>query len=156
MDTARRSTIPLLATTGVAVSAVADRLVNDHLDDPNWLDALGEALDRRRSGSAIERIMSVWDLSRAELGEMHGVSRQAVTKWIGRGVPGERAVAMADLSAATDLLVHYVKRDRIPAVVRRPAPKLGGQSLVDLVACGEHAAVLDVCRAMFDVATVPA
>jgi hypothetical protein len=44
-------------------------------------------------------------------------------------VPPERGTQVA----ATDVLERYLKRDRIPAVVRRPAPLLGGVSLVDLL-----------------------
>ena len=70
-----------------------------------------------------------------------GVSRQAVAKWRGSGVPDDRAVALADLAAATDVLERYVRRDRIPAVVRRPATLLGGRSLLELAEAGEHEAV---------------
>jgi hypothetical protein len=48
----------------------------------------------------------------------------AVSKWLEQGVPAERVETVADLAAATDLLVRYLQRDRIPAVVRRPAPAL--------------------------------
>ena len=54
-----------------------------------------------------------------------------------------------DLAAATDLLVHHLKRDRIPAVVRRPIPALDGVSLLDLVGRGDTGAVLATCRDMF-------
>ncbi len=64
-------------------------------------------------------------------------------------MPPERAGAVADLAAATDLLVHHLKRDRIPAVVRRPIPALDGVSLVDLLARGDTRAVLAACRDMF-------
>jgi hypothetical protein len=67
-----------------------------------------------------------------------------------RGIPSERVRAIGDLAAATDLLVRHLKRDRIPAVVRRPAAALGGQSLVDLLADFRAREVLDACRSMFD------
>ena len=44
----------------------------------------------------------------------------AVSKWLEQGGPAERVETVADLAAATDLLVRYLQRDRIPAVVRRP------------------------------------
>ena len=77
------------------------------------------------------------------------MSRQAIGKWRRRGVPPERAGAVADLAAATDLLVRHLKRDRIPAVVRRPIPALGGVSLVELLGRGDTGAVLAACRDMF-------
>ena len=91
----------------------------------------------------------MWNLNRSEAGASFGVSRQALTKWLDGGVPEERAAAVADLSAATDLLVRHLRRGRIPAVVRRPAPALGGRSLLDLLGTGDIAAVLRACRSMF-------
>jgi hypothetical protein len=61
-----------------------------------------------------------------------------VAKWRGSGVPDERAVALADLVAATDVLERYVRRDRIPAVVRRRSVLLGDQSLLELAEAGRH------------------
>jgi hypothetical protein len=80
---------------------------------------------------------------------LFGVSRQAVSKWIDTGVPVERSETVADLAAATDLLVHYLKRDRIPAVVRRPIARMSDRSLLDLLAAGESRVVLSACRDMF-------
>jgi hypothetical protein len=67
-------------------------------------------------------------------------------------LPAERAVAVADLAAATDLLVRYLERDRIPAVVRRSAAALGGHSLMDMLGRGDTRSVLEACRDMFDFA----
>lgn len=133
-------------------AAVAGELVEAQSSDPAWLDAFSEALDRRRAGHQLETVLAVWGLSQSEAARRLGVSRQAVSKWLAGGVPADRVEALADLSAATDLLVRSLRRDRIPAVVRRPAPALGGESLLDLVGRGETRAVLDACRTMFDFA----
>ena len=53
-------------------------------------------------------------LSQAEAARLFGVSRQALAKWVHHGIPSDRVRAVSDLAAATDLLVHYLKRDRIP------------------------------------------
>ncbi len=128
----------------------AERTFAAHGRDGPWLDAFTERLDRLRGGGAsFARTMGVWGLSQAEAGRLFGVSRQAVGKWLRREAPPERAVAMADLAAATDLLVQHLKRDRIPAVVRRPIPALGGESLVALWGRGETRTVLTACRNMF-------
>ena len=42
------------------------------------------------------------------------------------------------------------------AVVRRPAPALGGKSLLDLASAGDTTAVLVACRAMFQFGNVGA
>ena len=120
-----------------------------HRDDGAWLDAFIASLDRRRAVDALTRTIETWGLSQAEAARLFGVSRQAIGKWRRRGVPPERVGAVADLAAATDLLMHHLKRDRIPAVVRRPIPALDGVSLVDLLRQGDTGAVLAACRDMF-------
>ena len=132
----------------------AQTVLEEHADDPEWLDAFAATLERRRRGAALARILEVWDLSRSEAGRRFGVSRQAVSKWLIKGVPADRVEAIGDLAAATDLLVRYLQRDRIAAVVRRPAPALGDRSLLDLLGRGDHREVLEAVRAMFDFAGV--
>lgn len=131
---------------------VAERLVAEHSRDPDWLDEFSVALDRRRQGKALERILEVWGLSQSEAGRLLGVTRQAVAKWISTGIPVDRVQSVASLAAATDLLVHHLKRDRISAVVRRPATSLANQSLIDLLADERYQDILDACREMFDFA----
>ena len=110
---------------------------------------LAQELDHRLSGRQLDRVLRLWGLSRTELGELFGVSRQAVSKWIRDGVPSDRATAVADIEAITDLLDRYLKRDRIPAVVRRRADGLGGRSLLELVGAGRTAEALELTRRMF-------
>jgi predicted transcriptional regulator len=114
-----------------------------------WLDEFAEYLDRYRAGQSLARTLAVWGLSQSEAARLFGVSRQAVSKWIDNGVPVDRSEAVADLAAATDLLVHYLKRDRIPAVVRRRATAIGDRSLLDLLGQGQTRAILESCREMF-------
>ena len=109
--------------------------------DPRWLDELIHHLWAARPINGLAEVLEVWDLSQAEFAALMGVSRQAVGKWMNE-LPAERAVMIADLAAATEVLVHYVRRDRVSAVVRRKAPALGGLSLIDLVAHGESGTVL--------------
>lgn len=128
---------------------LADEIVAAHAGESVWLDAFAAALDRRRAGDQLSRVLAAWGLSQSEAARVFGVSRQAVAKWVARGVPRDRVETVTDLAAATDVLVHYLKRDRIPAVVRRSAPALGGRSLLDLVAQGDGRAALAACREMF-------
>ena len=114
-----------------------------------WIEGLGEALDRHRARAGLGRVLAIWRLGQAEAAGLFGVSRQAVNKWLARGVPTDRLEAVADLAAATDLLVRHLERERIPAVVRRRAARLGGQSLLELVGSGQSREVLAACRAMF-------
>ena len=134
----------------------ADAVVADLLarESPEVLERVSVRLDRLRAVHPLDRVMQAWDLSHADVGRMFSISRQAIAKWLNIGVPAERATAVAAMAAATDLLQHHLKPDRIPAVVRRPAPALGGRSLLDLAAAGETTAVLAACRAMFQFGNV--
>ena len=78
----------------------------------------------------LERLLSLWGLSAAQGAHLFGISRQAFAKWLKAGPPAERAEAVAALAAATDQLDHYVKRERIAAVVRRKVPQFSGKSLL--------------------------
>ena len=128
----------------------AEKVLEARREQTEWLDEFADALDRRRSGRTLHRILAVWGLNQSEAADLFGVARQAVSKWLDRGIPAERAETIAKLAAATDLLVRHVKRDRIPAVVRRPSAALGGKSLVDLVAASRAHDVLEACRSMFE------
>lgn len=125
----------------------ASLLLAEH--DRSWIAELALELDRALSGRQLERIMRMWDLTRTDLGQMFGVSRQAVSKWIADGVPADRIPQVADLMAISDVLSHYLKRERIPAVVRRSVPNLGGSSLLELVSGGQAAEALVLTRRMF-------
>ncbi len=134
----------------------AERIFRAHAGEKAWLDTFAEHFDRQRSGQSLARTLSVWGLSQSEASRLLGISRQAIAKWLDRGAPADRQEMLGDLAAATDILVHYVKRDRIPAVVRRPIAARGGVSLLDLVASGDSRELLATVRAMFDFAAVPA
>lgn len=132
---------------GIEPRDAAVQLLAEH--DEAWVMKLTEELDRHLSGRRLERVMRRWQLSRAQLGELFGVSRQAVSKWIADGVPEDRARQVADVEAITDLLDHYLKRDRIAAVVRRQSPGLDGMSLIELVSSGRSSDALRLTRRMF-------
>lgn len=130
--------------------AAAEAVFESHKGESAWLDAFSEHLDQQRAREAFARTLDVWDLSQSEVARIFGVSRQAVAKWVGKGLPPERAAMAADLAGATDLLVRYLKRDRIPAVVRRPIAAHSDATLLELLARDGSTAVLEVCRQMFD------
>lgn len=117
--------------------------------DEVWLSELQRSLDRQRARAGFDRVLAVWNLSQTDAAGLFGVTRQAIAKWRARGVPASRIEAVADLSAATDLLIRHLKRDRIPAVVRRGSAQLGGLALLDLIDQGRTRDVLLACRRMF-------
>lgn len=129
--------------------AAAQRLIAARKTSSGWLDEFSEQLDRQRNAEALERILAVWGLNQSDAARIFGVSRQAISKWLTQGVPADRAEAIGDIAAATDLLVRHLQRDRIPAVVRRRAPALGDTSLLELLECHAFRGVLQACRDMF-------
>ena len=133
----------------LAPQEAAERILAAHGHESAWLDAFAESLDRRRASRSFARTIEVWGLNQADAARLLGVSRPAIGKWLQQGIPPERARAISDLAAATDLLVRYLKRDRISAVVRRPIRVLDGASLLDLLARGDTQGLLSACRAMF-------
>lgn len=118
--------------------------------DERWVRELVDALDREVRRSPLERLMKLWDLSNAAAARIFGVSRQAFSKWLVTGPPADRADDVARVDAVTDLLDRYLKRERIPAVVRRPAASLGGLSLIESLEAGRYRQTADSVAAMFD------
>ena len=115
-----------------------------------WVGRFVGELDRMAEREEFARVLDTWGISNAEAGRLFGVTRQAIGKWRANGLPDERRAAVGDLAAVTDLLLHHLKRERVPAVVRRPADRLGGASMVDLVGEGRSSELLDFTRSMFD------
>jgi hypothetical protein len=132
---------------------LAERLIAE-APSREWLRALTDDLDRELRRDPLERLLALWDLSATEAARAFSVSRQALSKWRRAGVPAERIPALMELSEATDLLDRRVKRERIPAVVRRPADNLGGRSLLDLAFDGRHSEVREAVAEMFDLRRV--
>jgi transposase-like protein len=128
---------------------VAEQLIAE-APSSAWLRALTDDLDRRLRADPLERFLELWGLSATDAARAFGVSRQALSKWRRDGVPAGRTPALMDLASATDLLDRRVKRERIPAVVRRPAAALGGRSLLDLAFEGRHGELREAVAAMFD------
>lgn len=140
------------ALTALPPAEAAARVL-EAADGP-WARRFVAEVDRRESAARLTRFITRWRLSNAETAEMLGVSRQAFSKWLAQGPPPDREPPIADLDAATEILERYLRRDRIPAVVRREAPALGGRSLLQLARTGNTADVLDAVRTMFDLRRV--
>jgi hypothetical protein len=119
-----------------------------------WTREFLSELERKTSAGDLERIVSQWRLSNAEAASIFGVTRQAFSKWLHDGVPPEREPMVADLAATCELLVRYVRPERIPAVVRRPASALKNRSLLEMAKTGDTAGVLSAVRSMFDLRRV--
>lgn len=128
---------------------VADELVA-RAPSTAWLQDVVAELRTRLQVRELERVLQVWDLSPREAAKAFSVSPQAVSKWRDSGVPRSHISMLAALIAATDELERYVRRERIPDVVRRPVETLGGRSLLEKAQRGQHAELHQVVQEMFD------
>jgi len=118
--------------------------------DVGWLRDLVDALDRQVRTEPLNRLTTLWDLSNAAAARIFGVSRQAFSKWLVSGPPADRIDDVAAVDDITSLLDRYVKRERIPAVVRRPSVRFGDQSIVERLEAGDYQRTADMARELFD------
>lgn len=105
--------------------------------------------------SPLDRIMSLFALSKTELGLLFGVSGRAIEGWQASRVPPDRLAKLGDILALADLLERKLKPDRIVTTVRRPADAYGGRSMLDLIAADEHGWLLADTRNAFDWSQAP-
>ena len=138
--------------TSVAPADLARELVDSGNDA--WVRALVDALDREVRRAPLERLISLWDLSNAAAARLFGVSRQAFSKWLVAGPPADRVDDVAAVDDITALLDHYVKRERIPAVVRRPAELFGERTMIEMLEMGNYVETARVVGEMFDLRRV--
>jgi hypothetical protein len=118
--------------------------------DVVWLRNLIDALDRQVRTEPLSRLTTLWDLSNAAAARIFGVSRQAFSKWLISGPPADRADDVTAVDDITSLLDRYVKRERIPAVVRRRSERFGDETIVERLEAGHYRSTADLVREMFD------
>ncbi len=132
----------------IAPEEMASELVESA--DADWLRDLVDALDRRVRTEPLRRLTTLWDLSNAAAARIFGVSRQAFSKWLATGPPADRVDDVTAVDDITAVLDRYVKRERIPAVVRRQSPRLGDISIIERLEDGDYEETSEVVRSMFD------
>jgi hypothetical protein len=134
------------------VSLAPDEMARELVEsaDVVWLRDLVDALDRRVRTEPLHRLTTLWDLSNAAAARLFGVSRQAFSKWLVSGPPADRVDDVTAVDDITSLLDRHVKRERIPAVVRRPSDRFGDQSIVTRLEAGDYRSTADLVRETFD------
>lgn len=138
--------------TSIDPGALARDLIGSA--ETGWLRDLVDALDREVRVAPLDRLVTLWDLSNAAAARVFGVSRQAFAKWLSDGPPPGRADDVSAVDNITELLDRYVKRERIPAVVRRPAAKLDGASILETVEAGAYETAAEMVAEAFDLRRV--
>ncbi len=128
--------LPAIALTGSQLAAFR-RMVSDELagDTP-----------------ALRRIERVFGLSKTELGDLFGVTRQAATQWMEGGVPSSRSAQVLTVAEIADQLDHNLKSSQIPAIARRAAETYGGRTMLEVIADGEEQWLLEDVERSFDYA----
>ncbi|MGI9609965.1 MAG: hypothetical protein ACR2NL_06690 [Acidimicrobiia bacterium] len=138
------------------INVAPEEMAQDLVDsaEVDWLRELVDALDRQVRVGPLQRLNSLWDLSNAGAARLFGVTRQAYAKWVLSGPPPSRADDVARVAMITDVLDRYVRRERIPAVVRRQAPMLGNQSIIEVLEAGRYQDAAAGVAAIFDLRRV--
>jgi hypothetical protein len=98
----------------------------------------------------LNRIMRVLGLSLTETAALFGVRRQAVSQWLGDGVPAARASKVTVVARIADLLDRMLVPDRIPGIARTAADAYGGRTMLEMIARDRHEELLAITEASFD------
>lgn len=138
------------------ISIAPEEMARELIDsaDQDWLRDLVDALDREVRTAPLLRLTSLWDLSNAGAARVFGISRQAFSKWLATGPPADRVDDVAAVDDITTLLDRYVKRERIPAVVRRKSERFDDMSIVERLEAGDYKDTADLVRSTFDLRRV--
>lgn len=138
------------------LSLAPEEMARELVDSANthWLRDLVDALDREVRTDPLLRLTSLWELSNAGAARLFGISRQAFAKWLTSGPPADRADDVAAVDNITNLLDRYVKRERIPAVVRRPSARFGEASIIGRLEDGDYEETAEMVRSTFDIRRV--
>ena len=89
---------------------------------------------------ARDRMVNIWGLTAEQADDTLGAWHLQST---------DLKSAISDVTSATDLLVRYLKSDRIHYVVRRRIPACGGVSLITMLKQGDTERLLNTCADMF-------
>lgn len=98
----------------------------------------------------IARLAAAWELTQTDLGRLFGVKRQAIAQWLEQGIPAARQPKLLTILKIADLLQWNVLPERIPAIVRTPAPAYGDRSMIHVIAADEHDRLLEEIAASVD------
>lgn len=96
-----------------------------------WIKARERAFSRR-GGADLGDIMRIFGLGATATGRLFSVSRQAVDQWLIQGVPLGRLADVGQIAQAAHALHAYFRPERIPQLVAKPIPGLGGRTVLDV------------------------
>ena len=83
--------------------------------------------------AAIGEIRETLDLTMAELARIFGEKREVVEQWSEQGAPPGRRAEIDRVLEVSRYLSDMLRPERIPAAIRRPAERLNGKSMLDVL-----------------------
>ncbi len=95
-----------------------------------------ERVYRRTGVRDLTSIATTFQASSREIGELFGVSRQAVEQWTEAGVPPNRLAEVGRVADIARRLRRTFKRERLPSIVRQSNPSLAGRTVLETLAEG--------------------
>jgi hypothetical protein len=149
------TTESLIAPRGVSgapvlVGEAVGGLVWDLDDDALLAFITGVRRELASPGTPLDAIADGFGLNETELGELFGVSRQAIAQWRGDRVPSGRVEKVTRVASLADLLTRKLKRERLPGIARRPAAAYGGLSMLEMIQADKHDELIESVRRSFD------
>lgn len=88
---------------------------------------------RRRGARALFTVQKVFQLSPAELGQLFGVRRRTVERWLSAGVPIRHAAAVDRVADLVIYLDRLFKAQRLPTVAREKLAGLDNRSMLEVL-----------------------
>ena len=110
--------------------AAVQQLTREHSRE--WVREFAEYLSTEVLNDDFTQALRAARLNDTDAARVFGVTRQAIAKWRSEQVPAERLTEVLSFTDAINLLLRYVKAERLPAVVRRHDAE--GRSLLDIAA----------------------
>ena len=114
-------------------------------------EAMNKILARVYSKNGVRtlgHIRKVFALTRTDAARLFNVSPEAVTKWERNGVPVRRLAELDRCYQLAQMMQRRLRPDRLPALVRTPAPDFNNHNVLDVIAEKGTQPVFDYMRRM--------
>lgn len=111
--------------------------------------AMNAALSRfypNRGVRTLGRIRKAFALTRTDVARLFGVTPEAVIKWERNGVPARRLAEIDRCFQLAEMMQRRLRPDRLPALVRTPAPDFGDRTVLEVIAESGTQPVFDYMR----------
>lgn len=105
----------------------------------------------RRMQPPLDQVRAMFELTTVEIGDLFGVSRQAVEQWERAGdVPPARREKLANVLSVGAVLERKLRPGRLPLVARRRADAYGGRTMLEMVRDNRDAELRELTEQALD------